>query len=153
MVRCQKPSCSRSKQCSNSYMYKQLHKSRGSFCFFRDDLYICNILSGSSSVPLEITFFHQDTCRFCLRVRILRSSLSGLSGLLLKWKATLVLIHINGGIAVNDISINQGIFQAIPCPFFYSALLSPLSRQLNDSNRGYKIHNNVISHTFSTWTT
>ena len=65
------------------------------------------------------------------------------------WKTTLILNHVNRSIISNSISIDRGIFQGDSfSPLFFCIALFPLSKLLNESNRGYNIFDQVITHLF-----
>ena len=65
------------------------------------------------------------------------------------WQTTLILNHSQGKIEIPNINIECGIFQGDSLsPLLFCLALFPLSKQLNESLRGYKIFNQLISHLF-----
>ena len=65
------------------------------------------------------------------------------------WKTTLIINHGNRSITSNSISINRGIFQGDSfSPLLFCFALFPLSKLLSESNRGYNIFDQVITHLF-----
>ena len=63
------------------------------------------------------------------------------------WSTTLVLNHSQGTNTFPDIDIACGIFQGDSLsPLLFCLALFPLSTQLNNAQRGYKVHDQTISH-------
>ena len=65
------------------------------------------------------------------------------------WSTSLILSHIGGSLTSNDIDISCGIFQGDSLsPLLFCLALIPLTTQLNEAKRGYKIHGQTINHLF-----
>jgi hypothetical protein len=63
------------------------------------------------------------------------------------WSTTLVLNHSQGTNTFPDMDIACGIFQGDSLsPLLFCLALFPLSTQLNNAQRGYKVHDQTISH-------